>query len=201
METIASFEGLIQTMRSELGEQAIAVKELAVAITESERQIVRHDQAIRLGILKSRIMREVKDIERTESAAQYRATKRVLFGGAPAAFTFGSLLADAIGLKNAPQLGAKLMFSTLAREKPFGTVLIAVGKQGLPEDLKIIPLSLWARESNRKELEVKNSLKYKRYLLMTPEQFAELLDKVESGILDGSYSLPIGIDALSLLTT
>jgi len=199
METIASFEELIQTMRSELGEQAIAVKELAIAITESERQIVRRDQVIRLGILRSRIMREVKDIERTESAAQYRATKRALFGDAPAAFTLSSLLAYAIGLKDAPQFGLKSMLSTLAREKPFGTVLIAVGKGGLPEDLKIIPLSLWARDSNRKESEVEDSLKSDGYLLMAPEQFAELLDKMESGILDGSYSLPVGIDRLSLL--
>ena len=201
METIASFEELIQTMRSELGEQRIATQELAVAIEESERQIVRRDQVTRLRILRSRIMREVKDIERMELAAQYSATKRALFGGAPAAFTFGSLLADAIGLKNAPQFGVKLMLSTLARENPFGTVLIAVGRGGLPEDLKIIPLSLWARDSKRKELEVKDSLKYEGYLLMTPRQFAELLDKVESGILDGSYSLPVGIDRLSLLTT
>jgi len=144
---------------------------------------------------------KVEDIERTESAAQYRATIKTLRIDAPAAFTLNSLLAYAIGIKDAPQFGLKSMLSTLAREKPFGTVLIAVGKRGLPEDLKIIPLSLWARDSNRKESEVEDSLKSDGYLLMTPEQFAELLDKVESGILDGSYSLPVGIDRLSLLTT
>jgi len=34
---------------------------------------------------------------------------------------------------------------------------------------------------------------------MSPEQFAELLDKVAQAVLDGSYSLPVGIDRLSLL--
>jgi len=194
METIADFVKLIQTMRSELGEQAMAVKELAVAITESDRQIVRRDQVVRLGILKLRIMREVKDIERTESAAQYRATKRALFGGAPAAFTFGSLFADAIGLKDAPQVGVKLMLSTLAREKPFGRVLISIGKGGLPEDLKIIPVSRFARESNKTEPEVETSWKQDGSLLMSPEEFAELLDKMEREILDGSASLPMAVD-------
>jgi len=196
METIADFIQLIEVMRSELGQQVIAVKWLAVAFAESDIQLIRHDQVACLRILKSRILREVENIKRIESAAQSRATKRALFGGAPAAFTFGSLLADAIGLRNAPQFGVKLMLSTLSRKSPFGTVLIAIGKEGLPEDLKVIPLSLWARESNKSELEVEASLKRDGYLLVTPEQFAELLDRVEQAVLDGSVSLPIVIDEI-----
>ncbi len=186
-------------MRSELGEHTVAVKELVVAITESERQIVRRDQAIRLGILKSRIMREVKDIERTESAAQYRATKRALFGGAPAAFISGSLYTASARHKDAYKTGVKLAGSVLSKKIPFGTVRIAIGKEGLPEDLKIIPLSRLARESSKSESEVEDSLKSNGYLLMTPEQFAELLDKMECGILDGSLCLPIAVDELILL--
>ena len=199
METIASFEELIQAIRLELRGQAVAVKELAVAIAESEKQIDRRDQISRLGILKSRVIREIKDIERMELAAQSSDNNITLFGRAPAAFTFYILLANAIGLKNAPQFGLKSMLSTLVREKPFGTVLIAVGKGDLPDDLTVIPVSRLARESNRNESEVEDSLKSDGYLLMTPEQFAELLDKVKCGILDGSYFLPIGIDRLSLL--
>ena len=86
------------------------------------------------------------------------------------------------------------MLSTLAREKPFGTVLIAVGKRGLPKDLKIIPVSRFARESNKTEPEVEMSWKHDGSLLMSLEEFAELLDKVEREILDGSASLPMAVD-------
>ena len=60
METIASFEELIQTMRSELGEQAIAVKELAISFADGEQRQVRSDQATILRNLKTRILWEVK---------------------------------------------------------------------------------------------------------------------------------------------
>jgi len=200
METIASFEELIQTMQSELGEQVIAVKELAVAITESERQIGRRDQVTRLHILKSRVRREVEDIERMESAALSSANKSALLGGG-IAFSLGSLFMAAVGRKDAFSDGARMAESVLARKIPFDTVLIAVGKGGLPEGLEAISLSRLARESSKSESEVEDSLKSNGYLLMTPEQFAELLDKMECGILDGSYSLPLTVDALSLLIT
>jgi len=199
METTTSFEGLIQAMRSELGEQTIAIRELAIAITESERLIGQRDQITLLRILNSRVMSEVKDIERTESAAQSRAIKKTLFWDAPVAFTFSSLFLDAFGLKNAPQIGAHLMLSTLAKKDPFGTILIAIGVEGIPKDVNAIAISCLARESNRSESDVKTSLKRDGHLLLTPEQFTDLLDKVESGILDGSYSLPLSFDVLHSL--
>lgn len=201
MEAIASFEELIQIMRSDLGEQRIAAQELAVAIEESERQIVRRDQVTRLRILRSGIMREVKDIERMESAAQSRANKRALFGGAPAAFIFGSIYTATTRHKDAYKTGVKLAGSVLSKNIPFGMVLIGIGKEGLPEDLKIIPVSRFARESNKTEPEVETSWKDDGYLLMTPEQFAELLDKVEQAVLDGSLCLPMAVDELILLIT
>lgn len=48
-----------------------------------------------------------------------------------------------------------------------------------------------ARESSRSELEIKAGLKNKGYLLTTSEQFAELLDKMERAVLDGSVCLPL----------
>ncbi|MFC1982352.1 hypothetical protein ACFLV5_00965 [Chloroflexota bacterium] len=45
------------------------------------------------------------------------------------------------------------------------------------------------------------SWKHGGYLLMTPEQFAELVDKVGREILDGSASLPVTGDELILLVT
>jgi len=196
METIADFIQLIEAMRSELGQQVIAVKRLAVAFAESDIQLIRHDQVARLRILESRIMGEVESIKRMESAAQIGSTKGALLGGW-IAFTLGSLFMAARGRKDTSRIGLKLAISTLSKAVPFGTVLIAVGKGGLPDDIKVISLSCLARESNRSETEVEAGLEDNGYLLMTPEQFAELLDKVEQAVLDGFFSLPINIDKLN----
>ena len=190
METIASFEELIQTMRSELGEQAIAAQELAVAIEESERQIVRRDQVTRLRILRSRIMEEVQNIKRSESASQSSANTRALLSSGTV-FIFGSLFMAEMGRKDALDIGSRLAELSLTKNIPFGLVLIAIGKEGLPEDLKIIPVSRFARESTKTEPEVEASWKHDGYLLVTPEQFAELLDQVEQAVLDGSVCLPL----------
>ncbi len=187
-------------MRSKLGEQTIAIRELAAAITESEIQIVRRDQVTQLGILRSNILLDVKAIERTESSAQYRAVKNSLLG-AGAAFTFGSLFVAATRHKGAYNAGLGLASSVLSRKAPFDTILIAIGLEGIPKDVKAMAISCLARESNRSESDVKTSLKQAGHLLLTPEQFTDLLDKVESGILDGSYSLPLTFNELRSLIT
>jgi len=198
METIASFEELIQTMRSELEQQTIALERLAIAFAGSDIQLIRHDQVARLRILKSRIMEEVQNIKRSESASQSSANTEALLSSGTA-FIFGSLFMAQMGRKDALDIGSRMAELSLTKNIPFGLVLIAIGKEGLPEDLKIIPVSRFARESNKAEPEVKASWEHDGYLLVTPEQFAELLDKAVQAVLDGSLCLPIAVDELILL--
>lgn len=198
METIASFEELIQTMRSELEQQTIALERLAIAFAGSDIQLIRHDQVARLRILKSRIMEEVQNIKRSESASQSSANTEALLSSGTA-FIFGSLFMAQMGRKDALDIGSRMAELSLTKNIPFGLVLIAIGKEGLPEDLKIIPVSRFARESTKTEPEVETSWKHDGYLLVTPEQFAELLDKAAQAVLDGSLCLPIAVDELILL--
>ncbi len=67
---------------------------------------------------------------------------------------FGSIFAATKGRKDAFRIGLKLAISTPSKAVPFDTVLIAVGKGGLPEDLKVAPVSYLARESNKSESEM-----------------------------------------------
>ena len=114
---------------------------------------------------------------------------------------FGSLFIAATRHKGAYNAGVGLASSVLSRKVPFDTILIAIGVKGIPKDVRAIAISCLARESNGSESDVKTSLKRTRHLLLTPDQFADLLDKVESGILDGAYSLPLTINELRLLIT
>ncbi len=199
METIADFEKWIEIMSCELGQQVAAIKQLMVAFAESNIQLIRHDQVTRLGLLRAIIMQEVENIKRIESAAQSGSIKGVWFESG-AKFVIGSLLAASSG-RDPLDTGMGMVESVLSKKVPYGTILIAIHEKGLPDDLKIVPVSRFARESNKTESEVETDWKHDGSLLMSPEKFAELLDKVEREILDGSYSLPVGIDRLSLLTT
>ena len=193
METVADFEKWIDTMSSELRQQMIAVKRLPAAFAEGDIQLTRYDQVARLRIIKSRIMQEVESVKRMESAAQMGSTQGALLGGG-IVFTLGGLFAAVSGRKKAFSIGATLAQSILTKTVPFGTVYIAIGKGDLPE---VVSVSHLARESSRSESEVVAILRSNGYLLMTPETFTQVLNKMERGILDGSLSLPINIDKLN----
>jgi len=194
METIAGLSIWIKQLSLEVEQQTVAVSELAVSFADGEQRQVRSDQATLLRNLKTRILWEVKTIKQMESAAQSSADNITLFGRAPVAFIFGSIFTAFARHKDAYKTGVKLAGSVLSKKIPFGTVCIAIGKEGLPEDLKIIPVSRFARESTKTEPEVEASWKHDGYLLVTPEQFAELLDKAAQAVLDGSLCLPIAVD-------
>ncbi|MFC1893163.1 hypothetical protein ACFLYR_03895 [Chloroflexota bacterium] len=139
METIADFEKWIGTMRSELGQQAIAVKRLAVAFAECDIQLIRRDQVACLQILKSRIMAEVESIKQVESATQMGSDIGALLSGG-AAFIIGSLFAAANGRQDACNIGVQWASSALSKEVPFGTVLITIDGQGVPKGIKDLSL-------------------------------------------------------------
>ena len=193
MKNIADFSIWIKQLSLEVKKQTVAVRELAVNFADGEQRQVRHDQAAFPRSLKTRIMREVEDIRRTESAAQIGSTEAIFLGGL-AAFASGGLWADKNRPRDALNIGMRMAGSVLSRKIPFGTILIAIREKGLPGDLAVVPLSRLARESGKSELEVEASLKDNRYLLMTTEVFAKVLEKVEREILDGSVSLPMAVD-------
>lgn len=196
MDSIADFEKWIGEMRSELAQQVTTVRQLAFAFSENYIQLTRHDQVNRLETLKSRIDREVEDVERMESAAQTGYVKGTMLNSG-FAFAFGSFLMHSMGHKRPLRIGAQMAGVALSRKVPFNNVLIGIEKQGIPKDVTVIPVSRLSRESNRSESEVKRSLKYDGYLLMTPGVFTQALEKVKSEILDGSLSLPIKISEIT----
>jgi len=142
----------------------------------------------------------VQNIKRSESASQSSANTGALLSSGTA-LIFGSLFMVKMGRKNALDIGSRMAGSVLSKKIPFGRVLIGIGKGGLPEDLKIINVSRFARESNKTEPEVETSWKHDGYLLMTPQVFTQALDKVEREILDGSLSLPIKISEITKRVT
>jgi hypothetical protein len=67
----------------------------------------------------------------------------------------------------------------------------------LPEDVTIVPVSKLARDTNRSEAAVRESLQNRGYLLLVPQVFVALVDSVKSRVLDGSLCLPLGADRIA----
>ncbi len=165
-------------------------------ITDSESRIIRYDQVVQLHVVKLRIIREVKDITRMESTEQFHDDKMALLG-ASGAFIVGTLFGASKFQKDVLKTAVSFTRPILSKNTPFGKVLVSIGKEGLPNDVKVVSVSRLTRESKRSEAKIEAGFKEDGYLLMTSETFDKVIDSVESGIRDGSLSLPVKADKLS----
>jgi len=175
-----------------LRRQTAAAEELGHILDQCAKSVLRRDQAVSLQNLTERIMREVQHLEAIEAVASNKFKERRLTRGA-LSFAVGTLFAAIAGERDPLSRGARSIQPALGQRAPFGTVLVAVGKDGLPDDVKVVLLSRFARDSNRSESEISDIIRERGYLLIAPQIFAALVDKLESRVLDGSVSLPVSI--------
>jgi len=154
-----------------------------------------YDQAVSLDDLKARIIEEVEDARIAEVVARSKFTERKLTRGIMN-FATGALVAAITSKENPLLKGAHLFRSALDDKAPFDTVLVAIGQKGLPEDVRVVPLSSLARQSNRSESDIGEALRRRGCLLMTPQTFTTLVDNLRSRVLEGSLYLPVSIESI-----
>lgn len=174
----------------------MAAEGLAHEFVAAADSVLRHDQAAILRSLKARVMAEVKDAQWREGSASLAFTESNL-GWGLAAFPAGLLLGAAAGHKDPLATAAKMADSILGKSAPFGSVLVGVGKHGIPDDVKVIPLSRLARESKMSESQVRATLSSSGCCLTAPQTFAAAVDEIERRILDGAVSLPLSVEGFS----
>jgi len=196
METEREFSQKLKDIQCQLRRQRAAIEELGLVLERCASNVTRHDQAVLLDGLKADVMEKVAHTQLVETAAGNAFTKRKLTT-AVMSFAVGTFGAAIAGHKNPVFEGAKLFQSALGQESPFGTVLVGVGKKGLPEDVTIVPVSRLARDTNKGEAAVRESLQNRGYLLLVPQAFAALVDSVKSRVLDGSLCLPLSADRIA----
>ena len=83
------------------------------------------------------------------------------------------------------------------RYRPFGTVMVRVGSEGLPQDAKAVSISQLARDSNRPEPEIVNRLQEDGYLIFSEEAFSSLIDQLVADVRQGKLCLPISKEKLA----
>ena len=192
METAGEFNRRLKELKCQLTRLTAAAEELGPVLDQCAKSVLQHDQAFSLDNLRAGIMREVEDARIKEIVASNQFNKRKLTKGA-LNFAAGTLFAAIAGQRDPLSRGIRLMQPVLEQNAPFGTVLVAVGKEGLPDDVAVVPLSWLARESKKEEQEIRIALKERGYLLVEPEIFASLTDNLKRRVLDGAVSLPLSI--------
>jgi hypothetical protein len=171
----------------------IAAQELSSSFSSSATNLARSDQAKCVRNLKSRVLAEVKWLLDTEISAESGFAKGSLLF-APLSFAIGGLAGVLQHQANPVETGVNAAGKALSKRSPFGMVLVGIGKGGLPDDVKAIPLSRLARESKMCESEVRAILANRGYFLITQEVFAKTMDEVEHCVLNGVLSLPLTVD-------
>ena len=73
---------------------------------------------------------------------------------------------------------------------PFGRVLIAVGRAGVPDGLKVFNISALARSEGIAASTVEKRIAAQGNVLLTPEAFEQLVDWLRAEVAAGKLSLP-----------
>lgn len=189
MENVSACRHRLEALRCRLAEQNDAAE---------ADYLSRRDQARRLRDLRCQVTQEVEYVQHKESVAAYTFSQSKLISGL-VNFGLGALGAALAGSRKHPlSVGAQMAKSEFERRQPYGTVLVAVRRNGVHDEVHVISLSRLARESGRPEAEVKAVLEAQGYLLMTPKTFSRVMDGLEDGVLSGTRALPVGSASLLL---
>lgn len=139
--------------------QADALKILQNALAQEAAHLHRLGQARSLDALRARVTDDVEEIEQLEAKASYNFTSAKLISGL-GKFTIGSLRAALRGTQQHPFfVGAKLAADDFAQTRPFHIVMVAIGANGVPDEVYVIPVSQWARDLGKSESEIVATLK------------------------------------------
>jgi len=195
METIDYYNQLALALCLKAKEQTAALRPLGGTLAREAERLSRYDQAMRLRSLKARVLHEVGNIREAEAIAGYVSTK-VGLGFSAARLALGAFMTNVPSNRDVRWIGKLLLSGNPPRDKPFGTVIVAIRNEGLPGGVAVIPLSRLARESDRSESEVKASLQAEGNFLITVEDFGHLLGKLEKKVLDGTLTLPVTLEQL-----
>ena len=180
----------INYLRKRLINKLKEAKQLNDAFTELDRRITKEaghidrlDRIVRISVLKSRLVSEINRIKGEEDIAErcFNTSKRF---NSIAGFALGGIV-GAITKQN-PLLSGYRSYSTeLDKKAEFGNVMIVAKENGEFEDTKVIAVSRLAREDNTTKPNIITSIKRDGYLLFTPEEFWQLLDRLKEEIMEG----------------
>jgi len=190
METIKVYRQRVENLLQRAREQREALKLLNDSLVRESKRLYRYDQSIRLRYLKIYIIRKVNNARGDEIRASSVFPVDDLL-------TFTMRFALGEGIKAMTKQEGKDSFLTRLinneqpKQRPFGKVMVEISPNGLPDGVEVVTVSRLARWHNISESEVEKELQAKGYILMTLDDFCNLVGSLEQKVLDGTVSLPI----------
>jgi hypothetical protein len=184
MEATNALRCLLTRLSQEVQRLDCAYIELDGCFRKEAERINRLDSIARIKILKAKLASQVNKIRDNEESSKHAFGMGNLFSSALYLFG-GSLTIAAMKQENPWSLGLKLANKELEKKADFGTVMIAVKADGNLEHIETIAVSRLAREAKTTESDIISSYKSKGYLLVTPEELWEYLDKLKEDIKAG----------------
>jgi len=192
MEGLRSFHDRLKILQSQAKKLIDAGLALNARFAEEEIRQKREDEVSILMMLRCAIVEQLQELKRIETSASLGHSQ-----GNLALFPVGLIVTAMISKGNWPSaITDYLLHGPGDRYRPFGTVMVCVGPKGLPGDAKAISISQSARDSNRLEPEIVNSLRENGYLLFSEEVFSSLIDKLVADVRRGKLSLPVSREKL-----
>lgn len=178
-------------LKERLSERESALKELVGFFASGADQVGWETDAERLGGMAAEVFQEVRKAVAGEEESRSRSA------ATEALSNLGIAMLNEINPKIAGFLWNKergekaLAARRSGRQHCFGTVLVGVGKGGLPDDVHVIVISEMARARNRPEPEIIYDMQQLSLLLFAPNAFHQVTDAVTEGLRQGKLHLPV----------
>ena len=176
-------------MLKELSERATILTSISISLTavseaETDR-LARIDEASRLKESLQKIRNQLEELKRSERAVENAHTKvQITESLVGIGFTAVKVLAAGNRSKRIKSVGFPL--NSNSKAPTFGKLVVLLGPSGLPQDVKAVSISKLARDSNKTESEIIAELRNEGCLLLNEEGFNSVIERLISGIQDGS---------------
>jgi hypothetical protein len=193
MESLKSFQERLKNLESQ-GKKLIEARlALNTLFAGEEIRLKREDEASILRVVHRAIVEQLQQLKHAEVSASHGHNQANLV-----LFPVGLLVTAMVSKGN--RLSAitdYLLRGSADRKQPFGLVMVCIGPNGLPDDVKVVSISKLARESNRTEPEIINKLQDDGHLLSSEEAFTLLIDGLIGNVREGKLHLPVSRDKLA----
>ncbi len=189
MENLKSLYTCLEDLKSQARALASSGVSLAELFDKEANRLSLQDEVSRLETLCNSIRQQLQLTEREENTARsahYQASYPYSIGG--------SILSFIAAVSNNKKVSTVSRFVTESIKdnwRSFGNVLISIGPNGFPEDVKVISVSRLARDSGRPESRIINELQGRGYLLFGEGYFSLIVEKLIGEVRAGRLHLPV----------
>ncbi len=189
MENLKSLYTCLEDLKSQARTLASSGVSLAELFDKEVDRLSKEDDVSCLEMLRDSIRQQLHLAEQEEKAASC-AHEQVKIP-----YSIGghilSFIATASDNKRFMTFSRFITESLEDDRRPFGNVLISIGPDGFPEDVKVISVSRLARDSGRPESRITNEFRGRGYLLFGESYFSLLIEKLIGEVRAGRLRLPV----------